>query len=86
MRYDFGSDNTAGMAPAALQGLIENNAGFARAYGADDVTARAAEQIRRRLDADAEIAQRRLRQNRVAEVHADRHDHRGDAVGQNLAA
>jgi threonine aldolase len=55
MRYDFGSDNTAGMAPAALQGLIDANAGFARAYGADDITARAAEQIRRRLDADAEI-------------------------------
>ena len=55
MRYDFGSDNTAGMAPAALQALIEANAGFARAYGSDDVTARAADQIRQRLDADAEI-------------------------------
>ena len=55
MRYDFGSDNTAGMAPAALQGLIDANAGFAKAYGADDVTARAADQIRRRLDADADI-------------------------------
>jgi threonine aldolase len=55
MRYDFGSDNTAGMAPAALQALIEANAGHARAYGADDVTARAADQIRQRLDADAEI-------------------------------
>jgi threonine aldolase len=55
MRYDFGSDNTAGMAPAALQGLIEANTGHARAYGADDISARAAEQIRRRLDADAEI-------------------------------
>ena len=55
MRYDFGSDNTAGMAPAALQGLIDANAGYARAYGADEITARAAEQIRRRLDADAEI-------------------------------
>ncbi|GAA0638281.1 threonine aldolase family protein [Brevundimonas lenta] len=55
MRYDFGSDNTAGMAPAAIQALIEANDGYARAYGADDVTARAADQIRRRLDADAEI-------------------------------
>jgi len=55
MRYDFGSDNTAGMAPAALDGLIQANAGFARAYGADDVTARAADQIRQRLDADAEV-------------------------------
>ncbi|WP_420471074.1 threonine aldolase family protein [Brevundimonas sp. FT23042] len=55
MRYDFGSDNTAGMAPSALQGLIDANTGYARAYGADDVTARAADQIRQRLDADAEI-------------------------------
>ena len=55
MRYDFGSDNTAGMAPAALEGLIAANQDYARAYGADDVTARAADQIRQRLDADAEI-------------------------------
>ena len=55
MRYDFGSDNTAGMAPAALQALVDANAGYARAYGADEITARAADQIRRRLDADAEI-------------------------------
>ena len=31
MRYDFGSDNTAGMAPAALKALGEANAGYARA-------------------------------------------------------
>ncbi|KQS56599.1 threonine aldolase [Brevundimonas sp. Leaf363] len=55
MRYDFGSDNTAGMAPAAMQALIAANEGYAKSYGADDVTARAAEQIRQRLDADAEI-------------------------------
>jgi threonine aldolase len=55
MRYDFGSDNTAGMAPAALEALVAANDGYARAYGADDVTARAADQIRGRLDADAEI-------------------------------
>ena len=55
MRYDFGSDNTAGMAPAALDAVITANDGFARAYGSDAVTARAADQIRQRLDADAEI-------------------------------
>ncbi len=55
MRYDFGSDNTAGMAPAAMKALIEANDGFARAYGSDDVTARAADLIRQRLDADADI-------------------------------
>ncbi|MFN3669467.1 MAG: threonine aldolase family protein [Brevundimonas sp.] len=55
MRYDFGSDNTAGMAPTALEALIAANSGYARAYGADDVTARAADLIRQRLDADAEV-------------------------------
>lgn len=55
MRYDFGSDNTAGMAPAALDGLIAANNGPVPAYGNDEITERAAEQIRRRLDADAEI-------------------------------
>jgi len=55
VRYDFGSDNTAGMAPAALEALIAANDGYARAYGTDDVTARAADLIRAKLDADAEI-------------------------------
>ena len=55
MRYDFGSDNTAGMALSAIEGLVRANKGFARAYGGDDVTARAADQIRQRLDADAEV-------------------------------
>ena len=55
MRYDFASDNTAGMASSALAALNDANADFAKAYGADDVTTRAADQIRARLDADAEI-------------------------------
>ncbi|WAC58776.1 threonine aldolase family protein [Brevundimonas sp. SL130] len=55
MRYDFGSDNTAGMAPSAVEGLVRANAGFAPSYGADEVTAQAADQIRQRLDADADI-------------------------------
>jgi len=55
MRYDFGSDNTAGMAPSALQALVKANDGYARAYGGDEATARAADLIRQRLDADAEI-------------------------------
>jgi threonine aldolase len=55
MRYDFASDNTAGMAPEALEALAAANAGYARAYGADDVTGRAADLIRQRLDADVEV-------------------------------
>lgn len=55
MRFDFGSDNTAGMAPSALQSLIAANTGFTRAYGADEISARAADLIRQTLDADAEV-------------------------------
>ncbi len=55
MRFDFGSDNTTGMAPSALQALVAANAGFARAYGADETSARAADLIRQTLDADAEV-------------------------------
>ena len=55
MRYDFTSDNTAGMAPEALAALTESNGGYARAYGADGVTARCAELIRERVQADAEV-------------------------------
>jgi len=55
MRYDFGSDNTAAMAPEALAALAAANAGAMPSYGADEVTARCADQIRRRFDADAEV-------------------------------
>jgi threonine aldolase len=55
MRYDFASDNTAGMAPEAIDGLLRANDGYARAYGFDEVTARTADLIREKLEADAEI-------------------------------
>ncbi|MBS0297494.1 MAG: low specificity L-threonine aldolase [Proteobacteria bacterium] len=56
MRYDFVSDNTAGLAPEALDALIRaNDGGFVRSYGADPVSARCADLIREKLEADAEI-------------------------------
>ena len=55
MRYDFSSDNTAGIAPEALAALNEANAGYARAYGTDKITARCADLIRERVQADAEV-------------------------------
>lgn len=55
MRYDFASDNTAGMAPAALEALVAANQGFVSSYGSDEYSRRAADQIRALLDADAEI-------------------------------
>lgn len=54
-RFDFASDNTAPAAPEAMAALIAANQGFAPAYGADPVTARAADLVRAFLDADAEV-------------------------------
>ncbi len=54
-RYDFASDNTAGMAPEAMEALIAANAGCTAGYGADHVTAQAADAVRALLDADAEV-------------------------------
>lgn len=55
MRHDFASDNTAGLAPEAMDALIRANEGFARSYGADETTARAADQVRDLVQADAEV-------------------------------
>lgn len=55
MRYDFGSDNTAGIAPEALAALVEANTGYARAYGVDGISARCADVIRDKVQADAEV-------------------------------
>ncbi|WP_312821075.1 MULTISPECIES: threonine aldolase family protein [unclassified Brevundimonas] len=55
MRYDFASDNTAGMAPSALNALIEANSGFAAGYGADQHTAAAADAVRALLGVDADV-------------------------------
>jgi len=55
MRSNFISDNAAAMAPEALEALVRANTGFAKSYGADEVTARAADEVRKRFDADAEV-------------------------------
>lgn len=54
-RFDFASDNTAPAAPEAIEALVAANQGFAASYGDDEVCARAADLIRARLDADAEV-------------------------------
>ncbi|MDO1559438.1 beta-eliminating lyase-related protein [Brevundimonas sp. 2R-24] len=54
-RFDFASDNTAGMAPEALEAVTRANAGFASAYGSDETSRRAADLIRETVQADAEI-------------------------------
>ena len=54
-RYDFVSDNTAPAAPEAIQAVLAANTGFAASYGADALSAEAADLIRQLLDADAEV-------------------------------
>jgi threonine aldolase len=54
-RYDFASDNTAPAAPEAMDAVVAANTGFTSGYGTDPVTARAADQVRELLDADAEV-------------------------------
>jgi threonine aldolase len=54
-RYDFASDNVAGAMPEVLEALGRFNGGFEAGYGADGVSARAADLIRGLLDADAEV-------------------------------
>lgn len=45
-RYEFASDNTAGVTPEALAAIIEANADFCASYGDDVYTARAADAFR----------------------------------------
>jgi threonine aldolase len=55
LRTDFASDNTAAVAPEAMQALVDANKGSTPSYGEDPVTARAADLVRQMLDADAEV-------------------------------
>jgi threonine aldolase len=54
-RYDFASDNTAPATPEAMAALVAANEGHTAGYGADTVTAQAADLVRALLDADAEV-------------------------------
>ena len=54
-RYDFASDNTAPAAPEAMAALAAANTGFAPGYGADAVSAQAADLVRGLLAADCEV-------------------------------
>jgi len=54
-RPDFYSDNTAGICPEALSAFVAANRGFLPSYGADPISAQAADAIRGLLDADAEV-------------------------------
>lgn len=53
--WQFASDNTSGICPEALSGLVEANVGAAASYGNDDYTAAAAERLREIFEADCEV-------------------------------
>lgn len=54
-RYDFASDNTAGVCPEAWQALEEANRGFAVSYGADHWTERACDLVRQIFECECEV-------------------------------
>jgi threonine aldolase len=54
-RYDFASDNTAGLCPEALQALVDANEGCCPSYGEDLHTARATDMIRDLFETDCDV-------------------------------
>ena len=55
MRYDFASDNSAGMCPEARQAMLEADSGYLPSYGNDAWTDRACEAIRALFGAACEV-------------------------------
>jgi threonine aldolase len=54
-RYEFASDNTAGICPEAWAALAEANTGSVPSYGNDRWTARAADRLRELFETDCEV-------------------------------
>jgi threonine aldolase len=54
-RYDFVSDNTAGLCPEALKALMEANEGSCPSYGEDLYTAQATDMIREIFETDCDV-------------------------------
>jgi threonine aldolase len=52
---NFASDNTAGIAPALLDAIVNANQGFALGYGRDDLTERAARRIAEVFERDVVV-------------------------------
>ncbi len=55
LRYDFASDNTAGLCPEALHALAEANEGFVPSYGDDPFTENASGLIREIFETDCDV-------------------------------
>lgn len=54
-KYQFASDNTAGLCPEAMEALVRANAGSCAAYGEDEWTAEAAQLFRRVFECDCDV-------------------------------
>ena len=54
-RYDFASDNTAGLCPEAFKALADANEGCCPSYGEDVYTARATDMIREIFETDCDV-------------------------------
>lgn len=54
-KYQFASDNTAGICPEAWAAFAEANAGYAASYGDDDYTARATNLFREVFETDCDV-------------------------------
>ena len=55
MKYQFASDNTAGIIPEAWDALAGANRGFAAAYGDDEWTAKACDLVRALFETDCDV-------------------------------
>jgi len=55
MRYNFASDNYAGICPEAWEAMRLANRGYAPSYGDDDCTARACAALRELFETDCEV-------------------------------
>ena len=54
-RFQFASDNYAGISPQAWQAMAEANRGYASSYGDDEWTTRACERLRELFETDCEV-------------------------------
>jgi len=55
VRYDFASDNAAGLCPEARQAIVAADQGYVASYGEDTYTAEAADAIRELFETDCDV-------------------------------
>src|SRR6201995_122818 len=55
VRFDFYSDNTAGICPEAMAAMERANAGRAASYGQDEWTQKACDRVRELFETDCDV-------------------------------